>query len=148
MQQVVKRMQLMRVVSVLKQNSYGYSFGLLKAYVEYRNKRLQLMKSLPVPRRKLWWEKLREKEYEHLYRQASLLKAGAPRQYRYLYDLLIKQKQMGKLVRIQRFVRKRQMNMWLEAHHIGETGFYKKSKKVTMDLTFMQPRESVDCQIF
>ncbi len=43
------------------------SFDLIKTSNQMKDRRVELVRSLPKPRKKQWWEKLVETEYDYFY---------------------------------------------------------------------------------
>jgi hypothetical protein len=64
---LIRRQRLSILFNIISVKAFKSSFYLIKAAVEYKKLKVKMMKSLPKPRRKQWWEKLIEEEYDHFY---------------------------------------------------------------------------------
>ena len=80
---------------------------------DFKQSKVALLEKMPLPRRKKWWEKLSEHQYDHFYVEAEEILPSVPRKYLSLYQLIIDQKLMHNILLIQRFVKKRGLEQWL-----------------------------------
>ena len=106
-----------KIATILLMKALRIPFEILKAYKEFIGKRNMMMEKIPKPRRRQWWEKVMEKEFEFLYDKAKKQMKEAPVKYRDLYEMIIEHKLMRHIILIQRYFRKRKMKKWLEAHN-------------------------------
>ena len=53
-----------------------------------------------MPRRKKWWEKLAEHQYEHFYEAALGILPSVPKRFRSTYDVIIDERLMHLVLRI------------------------------------------------
>lgn len=61
---------------------------LMRAYAMFSKKKGAVLRSLPKPRMKKWWETLQDHELDHFYKQMEIEKA--PKRYRELQRLILK----------------------------------------------------------
>lgn len=72
-----------------------------------------LLDKMPLPRRKKWWEKLAERQHDHFYQEAMEILPTVPHKFLDIYSLIIEQRQIHAVLRIQRYVKKRGLERWL-----------------------------------
>ena len=72
-----------------------------------------MMSKMPMPRRKRWWEKLAEKQHDHFYKHALNLLPTVPDRFKPVYNMIIKERLIHLVLRIQRAVKKRSLERWL-----------------------------------
>ena len=68
---------------------------------------------MPMPRRKKWWEKLAEKQHDHFYKDANEILPTVPKRFKPMYHVIIDERLMHMVLRIQRAVKKRSLDRWL-----------------------------------
>ena len=64
------RLKLRAMCSILLNKSLRSPFYQIKAYKNFIDNKRNLMSKLPTPRRKQWWEKLADSQYDHFYQDA------------------------------------------------------------------------------
>jgi len=74
---------------------------------------------MPMPRRKKWWEKLAENQYEHFYTDALEILPSVPGRFRSTYDVIIEERLIHLVLRLQRTVKKRSLEKWLVGQNPG-----------------------------
>lgn len=57
-------------MQILEERSIRASYRLLKSYSDFVRRKFVMLSRFPKPRRKLWWEKLSESQYDHFYDDA------------------------------------------------------------------------------
>jgi hypothetical protein len=67
---MLKRRSLNRLAAIIKLKTLKSSMQLIKAVGEFKVYRARLMRSVPKPRLKQWWEKLMEEEHDCFYKAA------------------------------------------------------------------------------
>ena len=79
-------------------------------------------------------------EHDDYYKALVKKLKKVPKQYREIYKLILAHRQMGKILKIQRLIRKVQMQKWMMQNHASKDGFNKKNQTVYVDLQFLEPR--------
>lgn len=109
-----------------------------------------MMYTMPKPRRKQWWEKLLEEQYDHFYEDAEKLKI--PNKFQGIYKNIVEHRKIKEVILLQRFMRKRIHARWLkkqEAHnqrtYIDSQGT--EHRQVTIDVGFLTQRQD-SCNAF
>eukprot|EP00347_Sterkiella_histriomuscorum_P019570 403341130 len=120
LRRLIKRQAIYKVVNLIKTKALRTPFELIKASNEYAYYKHKLMRDLPKPRKKQWWEKLMEEEYDYFYEKAGEKLKKVPVCYRDLYEFILEHRLIKQVIQIQRFIRKRNMRRWLIEHNVED----------------------------
>ena len=85
-----------------------------------------MLERLPQPRRKKWWEKLAEHQHDHFYQEVQEMLPTVPAKYLETYTIILKQRQMHQVLKIQRYVKQRGLKQWLLAQSPANEGWQTK----------------------
>ena len=75
------RLKLRQMCAILLNKSLRTPFYQLRAYKDFIGNRDKMLSKLPTPRRKQWWEKLVDTQYDHFYEEGLTLLPTVPPQY-------------------------------------------------------------------
>ena len=109
----LKKLKLRQLSELLTNKGIRTYFSHLESYTHFRKSKNQMMSRMPMPRRKKWWEKLAENQHEHFYKDAREVLPSVPKRFRHVYDVIIEDRLMHLILRIQRAVKKRSLERWL-----------------------------------
>lgn len=68
---MLKRQALLKILTMIKLKNIKTPFYLIKAAADYKFYKQKMLRQFPKPRRKQWWEKLMEEEYDYFYEKAG-----------------------------------------------------------------------------
>ncbi|CDW79638.1 UNKNOWN [Stylonychia lemnae] len=162
---LVKRQAINKFSNIIKTKVLKSPFQMIKACSEYKFYKNKMLRDLPKPRKKQWWEKLMEEEYNYFYEQAGEKLKRVPLVYRDIYDFILEHRLIKHVIVIQRFIRKRKMRQWLNEHEIDQQQKHPQQaqqtklqrqnqpRKVKVDVSFLElkgnkERGELECSIF
>ena len=88
----------MRIAGIVKVKAIMNGFCMIKAAAEFNRRRLKLVRQIPRPRKKQWWERLMQHELDHFYKEIDLQKA--PKRYRDLIRFIVEHKLIRHVITI------------------------------------------------
>ena len=62
-----KRIAITRIAGIMKVKAMISSFEMVRAAAEFHRRKVKMMRKMPLPRKKQWWERLMEHELDHFY---------------------------------------------------------------------------------
>ena len=96
--QLNKRVAVARIAGIMKVKAMMTSFEMVKAAAEFNRRKVKMMRKMPKPRKKQWWERLMEHELDHFYQQVDLSKA--PKRYRDVLRFIVEHKLIKHVITI------------------------------------------------
>lgn len=94
----MSKIRIQGMLNLLTEKYLRSPFHMIQRMAEFKVKKEALLEKMPLPRRKKWWEKLSEHQYDHFYEEAEEILPSVPRKYLPLYQLVIDQKLMNSIL--------------------------------------------------
>ncbi len=87
-----------RIAGMVKVKGMMTGFQILRAAAEFNRRKVRLMRQIPLPRKKQWWERLMEHELDHFYKEVDV--KMVPKRYREVIRFIVEHRLIKHVITI------------------------------------------------